>query len=387
MKILICPDSFKESLSSIEAANIMEYVCRKIFPSSYIINFPIADGGEGTIDVIKKIIGGRLIKEEVLDPVGRKIKAEWLMNKDTGYVEMAKASGLILLKEKEKNPMETTSFGTGQLIKKAIDRGCKEIYICVGGSATNDGGIGALTALGAKIYGQNNRLISPGKGKDLICIKKIDIFLLYLHNFSCRFIIFSDVKNVLYGREGASYVYGRQKGADDKTIKFLDNGMKNYADIIKKTINKDISKILGTGAAGGFSVPFISFFDAKIVSGIETILKIGGFEEKIKDTDLILTGEGRIDSQVRYGKALDVVFKISQKYKKNTIAFAGSIEKGVYEFIKSPYIIIVSILPGITILEDALKNAKIYLQTKVEQMLKTVGFGLSNNHRRKNVKD
>jgi glycerate kinase len=372
MKILICPDSFKGSLSSIKAADIMKSSCLKIFPSAEIIFFPIADGGEGTIDIIKKIIGGRLIKENALNPVGKNITTKWLKIQNTAYIEMAKASGLILLNEKDKNPLKTTSFGTGQLIKKAINKGCRTIYICIGGSATNDGGIGALTALGIKFYDKNNRLIYPGKGKDLIRIKKINISEIPSEIFSCKFFILSDVKNTLYGKQGASYIYGKQKGADDRMIKLLDNGMKNYAKVLKKTINKDISNIPGTGAAGGFPTGFLSFFNADILSGIETILKIGRFEKKIKNVDIILTGEGKIDSQIKYGKALSAIFNLSEKYKKHVIAFAGSVEESVYKNINSPYISMVSILPGIISLETALKNADKYLSIKVEQMLKNI---------------
>lgn len=373
MRILIAPDSFKGSLSSIEASSIMKKACLKIFPDAKIILFPLADGGEGTVEVLKRILGGTLKTEEVFDHLKRKIKAQWLKNKNCGFIEMASSAGLILLKEKEKNPLKTTTFGVGQLIKKAVASKCKKIYIGIGGSSTNDGGIGALTALGVKFFKKNGRLIYPGAGKDLNDIEKIDFSGIPSEILSAEFVILSDVKNPLYGKNGAAYIYAPQKGAEAEMVSFLDKGLRNYAAVIKKCTGKNISEIPGAGAAGGIGAGLLTFLNAKIVSGIETILRMGNFEKKLQNADLLLTGEGKIDSQIKYGKTLGVLFKLCEKYQIPTIAFAGIIEENVYTLIKNPLITPVSIVPGIVDSDYAMKNASNFLRIKVEQMLKGIG--------------
>jgi len=374
MKILIAPDSFKESLSSLEIAEVMEKCVLKTLPEAKPILFPIADGGEGTLLVLYRILGGDLKEEKVMGPLGKEVKAKWLKKGKDAFIEMAQSSGLSLLKQEERNPLNTTTFGLGQLIKKAFESKCENFYIGIGGSATNDGGIGALSALGVKFYNRNNKLIYPGTGKDLLEIKKVDFadikkFLLK------NFIILSDVRNPLYGSEGASYVYAPQKGANSKDVFLLDKGLRNYANVVKRYTGKDISKLKGAGAAGGVGGGFYAFLNGKILSGIHTILSIGKFEEKIKKADLLLTGEGKIDSQIKYGKTLGVIFNLVKKYKIPTIAFAGIVERQVYNFIKSHLISIVSISSGITNIEESIKNAKELLEIKVQQVLKIYKFG------------
>ena len=375
MNILISPDSFKGSLSSLQAAKTMEKACRKILPKARIELLPIADGGEGTIEVIKRISGGTFYKEEnILDPLGRHIQAKWLKQGNCAFLEMAQSSGLILLKEKERNPLKTTTFGVGQLICKAIQKGCRRIYLGIGGSATNDGGIGALTALGVRFLTGNNRRIYPGTGKDLLRIKKIDFAGIPKEILSAEFIILSDVKNPLCGRYGAAYVYAPQKGANEKTTAVLDNGLRHYAELIKKHTGKDIKRIPGSGAAGGIGAGLYSFLNAGIVSGIKTILEIGKFEQKLQKTDLLLTGEGQIDSQIKHGKALGVIFQLCEKYKIPAIAFAGTVDTQFYTSLKTHRISAVSIVPGIIEMSYAQQNAKKLLMVKTEQMLKVYRY-------------
>ena len=370
MNILIAPDTFKGSLSSIEAGEIIKSGVKKIFPSAKTILFPLADGGEGTLDVIEKVIGGERKRVSVSDPLGRKIKAEYLKKGENCFVEMAKAAGLTLLKEKERDPLKTTTFGVGQIIKKAIEDGCKRIYLGVGGSATNDGGIGALTALGIKFFRKDGSLIYPGTGKDLIEIVKVDTSELHKNTVKCKFIILSDVKNPLYGKKGASYIYAKQKGADEKTVEFLDRGLKNYACVIEKFTGKKVSKIEGAGAAGGISAGFLAFLNAEIKSGAETILKMGNFKEKIKKADLLITGEGKIDKQTFYGKTLQILFNLAEKYRIPTIALCGTVDEEIYKILDSNMISIISILPGLVDYRDAMKKAKYYLRIKTEQIMK-----------------
>ncbi len=370
MKIIIAMDSFKGSMTSVEATEIVGNVCKKIILEAEVVPFPLADGGEGTIEVIKRLIGGRYKEVIVSDPLGRKIKAKYLKKGKVAFVEMAKASGLILLEENEKNPLWTTSFGTGELIKDAVFSNCKKIYLCVGGSATNDGGIGALTALGIKFFNKNGKKIYPGKGKDLFEISKVDTSELSERIKKCEFVILSDVKNPLYGEKGAAYVYAAQKGAGKKEIKFLDNGLRNYAKIIKKYTGKDVSKIEGSGAAGGICAGFISFLNAKITSGIDFILNTGKFEEKIKKTDIVITGEGKVDAQTFYGKSVSRIFSFSEKYNIPVIVFSGEVDEKVYEKVNSNQIVIFSILPAVVPKEEAMKKGKNFLKIKSEQIFK-----------------
>lgn len=370
MKIVICPNSFKGCLDSFEISEIISKEILKIIPSSKIIKFPIADGGDGTLKVLKKLIGGKYIEIEAKDPLGRKIKTKYIKKGKLACIEMAKISGIALLKENEKNPLKTTTYGLGEIINDAIKRGCKKIYVGVGGSATNDGGIGFLIALGFRFFDKEKRIIFPGKGEDLLKIEKIVPSENYKKIKKIEFKILSDVKNPLYGKNGASYVYAPQKGATEEMVKILDMGLRNYARIIKKYCGIEINKVKGSGAAGGVAAGFLSFLNAEVVSGIEEILKIGKFEEKIKNARFLITGEGKIDKQTFYGKGVGIILNYSQKYKIHTIVLAGMVEEDVYKLIKSPYISIFSITPGPVSLEKSIKNAKNYIKIKIREIAK-----------------
>lgn len=369
-KILIAPDSFKGSLTSSQAAAVMRQAVRKVLPGARITVFPLADGGEGTLEVLRRIVAGTYRTEQVQDPLGRPIKAKWLQKGRTAFLEMAQASGLTLVPPKERTPWKTTTFGTGQLVKKALKAGCRKIYIGVGGSATNDGGIGALAALGVRFYGKDGRLIQPGQGKDLLRIDRIDPSGLPSGISTAKFLILSDVQNPLYGKDGAAYVYAPQKGADARTVRLLDSGLRHYAEMLKKHTGRDVSQIPGSGAAGGISAGFLAFFNTRILSGIETILALGRFEENLKKADLFLTGEGKIDRQIAYGKALGHLFKLVQKYQVPTIAFAGTVEPEAYRLVKSPLIKLVPIAPAKLLLEESMQKAAAFLRRKTEEVLK-----------------
>ncbi len=370
MKIIIAPNSFKGCLKSTDISNIIEKGIKKIIPNSKIIKSPLADGGDGTLEVLKNLIGGKYVEIKATDPIGRKIKTKYIKKGNVAYIEMAKISGIALLKENEKNPLKTTTFGLGEIIIDAIQKGCKKIYIGVGGSSTNDGGIGALTAIGFKFVDKEGKIIFPGEGKDLIKIKKV----IYPENYDnlkkIEFIILSDVKNPLYGKKGAAYVYAPQKGADKKMVKILDYGLRNYAKIIKKYKGININKIEGSGAAGGIVAGFFSFLNTSIVSGIEEILKLGKFEVKIKNAKILVTGEGKIDKQTLYGKAVGVILKISEKYKIHTIVLAGIVDEKIYNYFKSPYVSILSIAPGPIPVEKSIRKARKYIEIKIKELAK-----------------
>ncbi|MDD3726592.1 MAG: glycerate kinase [Candidatus Ratteibacteria bacterium] len=370
MKIIIAPTSYKGSITNVEAADIMKAASRRVFPSAKLIIFPLADGGEGTLDVIKKIAGGSFVFEDISGPLGRRIKGRWLKKGDTGWIEMAQAAGLTLLKEKERDPLKTTTYGVGELIKGAVLSGCRKVYICVGGSATNDGGIGALTALGVRFFDRGGKVIYPGRGKNLIEIKDIDTSRIIPQLKKCKFKVLSDVENPLYGRYGAAYVYASQKGATDRDIEILDKGLRNYNKIVKKVTGVDMNSIGGSGAAGGIAGGFTAFLGAEIVSGIRTILKMGGFESKIKGADILLTGEGRTDVQTIYGKAIGVVMEICKRHRVPVVILTGSVDDAVYRNKSFKDAIILSIVPKVVSLHEAMKRGKEFLYYTTEQVLR-----------------
>ncbi|MCM8778114.1 MAG: glycerate kinase [Candidatus Omnitrophica bacterium] len=370
MKIVIAPASYKGSITNIEASEVMKKASKKVFPSAELVVFPLADGGEGTIDVVKMLTGGRFFFEDVSDPVGRKRRCKWLKKGDTAYIEMAQASGLTLLKESERNPLKTTTYGTGELIKSAVLSGCNKIFIGAGGSATNDGGIGALTALGIKFFDRKGKVIYPGRGEDLIKIKEIEISGMMPELGRCKFTVLSDVYNPLYGREGAAYVYAPQKGASEKDVKVLDEGLRNYNEIVKKITGVDINGIKGSGAAGGIAGSFVAFLGAEIISGIKTILEMGAFEEKLKGADLLLTGEGRVDIQTFYGKSIGVVSDICRRYNVPVVILAGSVDISICRNKALKNAIILSVSPCAMSIEEVMKKGKTYLFHITEQVLK-----------------
>jgi len=326
MKILIAIDSFKGSLSSNELANRIENGIKKVYENADIIKVPVADGGEGTIEALVEGTKGHFVEIIVSNPILVPIKAKYgiLGDQKTAVIEMATASGLPLVPIDKRNPMETTTFGTGEMIKDAISKGCREFLIGIGGSATNDGGIGMMKALGVKFYDENNIELGHG-GKQLPKIKKIDMSGLLPEIKECKFLIACDVDNPFYGLNGAAHVYGKQKGADNKMILELDRGLKDFSEIIKKIINKDIADIPGAGAAGGLGGGFLAFLNSQLRSGIDIVLEEVKLKEKLVDVDFVITGEGRMDFQSVMGKAPVGVAKLAKQYDIPVIALAGGI--------------------------------------------------------------
>ncbi|HNS33146.1 MAG TPA: glycerate kinase [bacterium] len=368
LKILIAPASFKGSMSNMKASAVMKKAAMTVFPEAKITEFPLADGGEGTLNVIRKITGATIKYSVVKDPLMRKRRAAWLKKRDTAFIEMAQAAGLILLKDREKNPMETTTYGVGELLGKAALSGARQIFLGVGGSATTDAGIGALTALGVKFHGENGSLIYPGAGKDLSAIFSIDSSSLLPEILKCRINVLSDVQNPLVGKKGAAFVYGPQKGAEARTVEILDQGLRNCARKMETVSGRHLSSMPGAGAAGGIIAGLASFLNVKVLSGIDTIMEMGMFEKRLKEADIVLTGEGRIDKQTFCGKSLGKVFALAEKHGVLTIAFAGSIDEAMCkkEFKKA---VLTSILPGPMSLQEAMKNAQENLYTSTCRIL------------------
>ncbi len=342
MKVLIATDSFKGSMTSIEVSNFLEKALKKIDKSIEIIKVPIADGGEGMVDALLEANKGKKIKIKVLGSLGKTIDSFYGISQDgkTAYIEVASAIGLYLLDENERNPLKTSTYGVGQLILDAIKRGCKNIVIGLGGSSTNDGGMGMARALGVKFLSQSGEELL-GLGCDLDKVKKIDISNLDPSLKNIEFKVACDVDNPLTGRNGATHTFAKQKGASEQDILKLERGMLNYQEVIKNSLNKDVSNIKGGGAAGGLGVALITYLDGRLEPGIQLLINETNLEEKIKDVDLVITGEGKIDNQTLHGKVPSGIAALAKKYNKKTIAIAGKVdikkdglkELGIYDIL------------------------------------------------------
>lgn len=299
-KIVIVPDSFKGTLTSVEVCQLTEKVLKDKYPDAVCVSIPVADGGEGTLDAFVYALGCERIKLNAKNPVGDEIETSYAVTPDgSAIIEMAAVSGITLINPLE--PLKASTYGTGEIIKAALDNGITNIYIGIGGSATNDGGTGCLEALGVKFFDEDGNLLS-GCGGNLSKIYRIDTSDFDDRIKNCRFTVLCDVENPLYGKNGAAYIFGPQKGATPQQVEELDSGLKNFAEKTKAVLGVDYSSEKGTGAAGGLGFALISYFGAEMKSGIKTVLDICDFDEKIKGADLIITGEGKMDSQSVQGK-------------------------------------------------------------------------------------
>lgn len=325
-KVVIAIDSFKGSLSTFQAGKAIKDGIMQVNKNAMITISPIADGGEGTVEAIVSATNGEMIKTIACNPIGNKIEASYgiIPKTKTAIIEMSAAAGITLIDENERNPLNTTTYGVGEMIMDAISKGCRKFIIGIGGSATNDGGIGMLQALGFEFLDKNGNQVAFGaKGlKDIAQIRK-DKALKELKE--CSFCVACDVKNVLCGENGCSKIYGPQKGATPEMIMDMDLWLKKYAELTKKVIPDSDASIPGTGAAGGLGFALLSYLDATLMSGIELVMKETELENYIKDADLVVTGEGRLDGQSYMGKAPIGVAKLAKKYNKPVIAFSGCV--------------------------------------------------------------
>jgi glycerate 2-kinase len=357
MKFVLAPDSFKESMTAQEAADAMERGIKKVMPDAECIKVPMADGGEGTVQSLVDATGGELIGVEVTGPDGKKVKAMFGLLGDgkTAVIEMASASGIHLIKKEERNPLYTTTYGTGELIKAALDKGVDRIFIGIGGSATNDGGAGMIQALGARLLDQSGKELAFGGGA-LDKLSKIDLSALDERVKKVVIEVACDVTNPLTGEKGASHIFGPQKGATAETVKILDSNLVHYANIVKEQLGKDIASTPGAGAAGGLGFGLMAFLNAELKRGVELVIEYTGLEEKMKGADYVFTGEGSVDSQTVFGKTPYGVAKTAQKLDIPVIAFAGRIGEGVEVLYDHGINSIVGILPGAVPIETALKE-------------------------------
>lgn len=366
MKIVVAPDSFKGSLTSLQAANAIEKGIKKAAlnckKNVEVIKIPMADGGEGTVKSVISAVGGSIVSTKAVDPLNRDIDSFFgILPDNTAIIEMAAASGLCLIKPEEKDPLKTTSYGTGQLIKAAMDAGCRNIILGIGGSATNDGGAGMCQALGVKLLDRNGNEIGFGGGQ-LDKIDKIDITQMDRRINDTSFTIASDVRNVLCGPNGASAVFGPQKGATSELIEILDNNLHHFAQVIKRDIGKDIINLPGSGAAGGLGAASIAFLNAKFRLGIEIIMELTNFEEKIKDAAFLVTGEGATDYQTLYGKVPFGLAQVAKKYAKPVICISGTLGHRYEDLYDAGIKALFSIVNKPMSLEDAMKNGEELLE-------------------------
>lgn len=326
MRILLAFDSFKGSLSSEDVGEAFAAGWQSVRPDDSIDIVPIADGGEGTMEAMSKALGGKLCNALVSDPLGRSVEAAYgyVESEGVAIVDTASASGLTLLAAEERNPLLATSYGTGEIIAAAIRRGCQRIYLGLGGSATNDGGMGLLRALGYRFYDASGEELM-GCGRDLSRVSRIDDTQRMSGLNDVTFIVASDVDNPLYGERGAAYVYGRQKGGDDDAISLLDAGLRNYALAVEAYTGYDFAHFAGAGAAGGIGFALIALLGATLRSGIDTLLDMLHFDERVASCDLVVTGEGRIDRQTLMGKAPSGVLRRATTHGRRCIAVGGGV--------------------------------------------------------------
>ncbi|KAA9030630.1 glycerate kinase [Niallia endozanthoxylica] len=363
MKIVIAPDSFKESLSALEVAESIEKGFKQVIPDAEYIKVPMADGGEGTVQSLVDATGGEIISKTVTGPLGEPVEAFFgiLGNKTTAVIEMAAASGLHLVPAKKRNPLMTTTRGTGELIASALDYGVNHIIIGIGGSATNDGGAGMAKALGTHLLDKDGKEIGEG-GASLVDLASINLSELDPRLETIKIEVACDVDNPLTGEKGASVIFGPQKGATQEMIVQLDKSLAHYAAIIERDLGKKINDVPGAGAAGGLGGGLLAFLPAELKRGVEIVIEATGLSQIVEDADMVITGEGKIDGQTIFGKTPIGVAKTAKKYGVPVVGIAGNVANDSHVVHEHGIDAIFSIVPGVVVLEDAFKHAGEYVE-------------------------
>ncbi|WP_434144617.1 glycerate kinase [Photobacterium leiognathi] len=363
MKIIIAPDSYKESLTAMEVATAIENGFRQVIPNAEYIKLPMADGGEGTVQSLVDASNGTIIERSVTGPLGEQVNGFFGLMGDgkTAIIEMAAASGLHLVSPELRNPMLTTSFGTGELILAALDKGVEHIIVGIGGSATNDGGIGMAQALGVRFLDENNKQISYSGGA-LDRLHRIDINNIDPRLASVKLEVACDVDNPLCGEKGASQVFGPQKGATPEMVTQLDNNLAHYAEIIKRDLGKNVKDMAGAGAAGGMGAALLGLFNAQLRPGIEIVMDAVNLADVLQDADLVITGEGRIDSQTIHGKTPIGVARAAKRFNKPVIGIAGCLSYDCNVVHEHGIDAVFSVVPRSVSLAEALAEAAINVE-------------------------
>ncbi|WP_441366135.1 glycerate kinase [Acinetobacter lwoffii] len=374
LTFVLAPDSFKESMSAAQASQAMQRGIQNVIPDAHIIHVPMADGGEGTVDALISSLKGQSIACDVTGPLSeQRIQTYWGMVDagQTAVIEMAKANGIHLLAAEKRNPMLTTTYGTGEMIKRALDLGVKKIIVGLGGSVTNDAGAGMAQALGVRFLNHAGESIQVCGGS-LELVKSMDLSELDPRLADTEILIASDVNNPLCGPSGASYIFGPQKGAMPEMVKQLDQNFGYFADVVAGQFGRDYRHVAGAGAAGGLGFGLMAFTAASIRSGVELMIEQVQLNEKIAQADYVLTGEGKIDSQTSLGKTPFGVAQLARQFNKPVIAFAGLVGEGIEDLFESGFSQIVGINPPDCPLEEALNNAEMNLEKAVAEIVKNL---------------
>ena len=376
MKIILAPDSFKGTFSSMEVIEILEKAARRHLPDPEIVRLPIADGGEGTVDALVTAMGGEYRSVLVTGPLGDKVNAKYgILPGDTAVMEMAQSSGITLIEEGKRDPMHATTYGTGEVLKRILDDGLRRIIIGIGGSATNDGGIGAVQALGVAFQDASGKEVGFGGGS-LGLIRKISLEKLDKRINEAEITVICDVTNPLTGPTGATYVFGPQKGATPEMLVRLEEGMKNYANLIHKTLGIDPNAISGGGAAGGLGAALACFLGGRMKPGIQTMLDTVGFDRMLDGVSLVITGEGRLDGQTAFGKTPAGIARRCKEKNVPVVAFAGALADGfeaVYDCGISGTFACVSRLMDAAEME---KRAKADLEDAADRLFRLIRVGM-----------
>ena len=358
MKFLFASDSFKGTLTSRRTAELLTQAAGEIFPGCICDSIEIADGGEGTADAVLSATDGRKIYMTVSGPLMERIPASYVqLDKTRAVMEMAAASGLPLVPEGKRNPRETTTRGTGEMIADAVSKGFRDISIAIGGSATNDGGIGCMRALGVRFLDESGSELE-GRGKDLIRIRSIDLTGMDPKLKECAFTVMCDVTNPLCGPNGATYTFGKQKGGTPEILDELEAGMCNYRDVLLRQFGIDMDTIPGAGAAGGLGAALMAFLNGKLKSGIETVLELSDFDRRLEGVSLVVTGEGAADWQSVSGKVMQGVGMHCRKFGIPVTAVVGSMGPGAEQLYEYGIDSIITTINGIMPLKEAMDRAE-----------------------------
>lgn len=376
MKIVVAPDSFKGSVSALEAACAIEQGLRRVFPDAVIEKIPMADGGEGTVQSLVDATGGHIQTHRVVAPLENEVDAQFgiLAGGETAVIEMASASGLTLVPADKRNPLRTTTYGTGQLIHAALEGGCRRLIIGIGGSATNDGGAGMAEALGVRLLDANGNQIPRG-GAGLGQLASIDITGLHPAIAETETVVACDVNNPLTGPDGASHVYGPQKGATPEMIETLDGHLAHFDSVLTRTLGKSFNDVPGAGAAGGLGAGLMAFLNAELQLGVDIMIDAVNLEEQVKGASIVFTGEGQLDFQTAFGKTPIGVAKVAKAHNIPVIAIAGGIAEGAEAVYEAGIDAMLGIVQEPMSLEDAVEDATRLIANTAEQAARLIRIG------------
>ena len=377
MKILVAPQEFKGSISALSASEAAKNGILRVFPEAEVVLCPVADGGDGTLETLVEVSGGEVRTCSVQNPIGETIQAQWGAMGDgvTAVIEMARTSGLALLRLDERDPLNASTFGLGQAISEALDEGFRKFIVGIGGSATNDAGAGMAQALGANLLDDRGNTISFG-GAALTSLQTVDISNMDSRIKDSKFLVACDVSNPLTGEEGASAVYGPQKGATPEMVQRLDDALSNFATVVKKDLKKDVSEMSGAGAAGGLGAGMMAFMGAELKAGVDIVLDTVNLRDKLSSVDLVITGEGGMDFQTIYNKAPIGVARIASEHNIPTIAIAGLLGSNFKIVHEHGIRAATSIVNGPITLEEASDRAFELISDSVEESLRFISVGM-----------